>query len=452
MAVLTVKELEAIRPDQDGETFTMGDGMQGLVIARAQGVSIKVSWRYKIDGKQRRIVLGTWRKGESLKAFRDMRDSMQAELRRGIDPIEKGRADRLNEAAALAESKRAASNRLEAERLLNARQTVQELFSAWEAAALKTRADKGAEVRRSFTADVFPLIGDIAAQDIQRVHVNRIILEIGKRATPERDMVRTKRKTLADIRQMFDWAVDQELIATNPTANIKKHKLGKDGERDRVLSEGEVVELFKKLPLSGLHEISRTALMIQISTMCRIGELLAAEWAHVDMDRGQWTIPETKNGKKFTVDISPFALIQFETLKRLTGKTPWLIPNSSLTGPIDPKAITKQTADRQRGNAEPLAGRTQQTDSLSLSGGQWRPHDLRRTGATMCAELGALPDVIERCLNHTVSERMKRIYQRAQYGGHMREAWHTLGARLEILQLQAMGLAENVATLNKKVA
>jgi hypothetical protein len=49
------------------------------------------------------------------------------------------------------------------------------------------------------------------------------------------------------------------------------------------------------------------------------------------------------------------------------------------------------------------------------------------------ATLGALPDVIEKCLNHTEENKMKRIYQRAQYEGPMRDAWKLWGDRLDLL-------------------
>jgi integrase len=92
-----------------------------------------------------------------------------------------------------------------------------------------------------------------------------------------------------------------------------------------------------------------------------------------------------------------------------------------------------------------MSGRSKQTDSLALAGGQWRPHDLRRTGATLMAELGVLPDVIERCLNHTEQTKVKRIYQRPQYEVPMREAWLLLGKRLELLKSKP----DNVFTFAK---
>lgn len=73
------------------------------------------------------------------------------------------------------------------------------------------------------------------------------------------------------------------------------------------------------------------------------------------------------------------------------------------------------------------------SNTLVLVGGRWGPHDLRRTGATMMVALGVLPEVAERCLNHTEQNRVKRTYQRHSYESEMRGAWRILGERLELL-------------------
>ena len=102
------------------------------------------------------------------------------------------------------------------------------------------------------------------------------------------------------------------------------------------------------------------------------------------------------------------------------------------------KTITKQVADRQRGENSPMSNRTKQTDSLILSGGQWRPHDLRRTGATIAVELGISPEAVERCLNHTEQSKIKRIYQRASYASEKKRAWQMLGDKLARLEQEAL--------------
>lgn len=65
------------------------------------------------------------------------------------------------------------------------------------------------------------------------------------------------------------------------------------------------------------------------------------------------------------------------------------------------------------------------------------------------AELGALPDVVEKCLNHTEVGKVKRIYQRAQYEGPMRDTRKLLGIRLALLQGMADGSVTNVVAMQR---
>jgi hypothetical protein len=55
--------------------------------------------------------------------------------------------------------------------------------------------------------------------------------------------------------------------------------------------------------------------------------------------------------------------------------------------------------------------------------------------------------VVEKCLNHTEAGKVKRIYQRAQYEGPMRDAWKLLGTRLRLMQGMAAGRITNVVSL-----
>lgn len=50
--------------------------------------------------------------------------------------------------------------------------------------------------------------------------------------------------------------------------------------------------------------------------------------------------------------------------------------------------------------------------ALFLSGGDWTPHDLRRTGATLLQSLGVTLEIIERVLNHTEPNKLRLTYQR----------------------------------------
>ena len=113
--------------------------------------------------------------------------------------------------------------------------------------------------------------------------------------------------------------------------------------------------------------------------------------------------------------------------------SPWVFPNSSLDGPVCNKSLNKQIADRQRGERLPMQRRSLITDSLLLSGGRWRPHDLRRTAATYMAQLGFSSDVIDECLNHKIQGRSTRIYIRDRREKEQAKAFEALGQHLSFL-------------------
>jgi len=430
MAKITTKALEALKPSDHGKRLPDGDRMFGIVRAVKNdpvAVSVDFQWRYNFGGKVGQVRIGVWPKN-ALKAIREKRDTLKVKITLGIDPMAEREANRLKKQADQIEAKQTQITRLQELAAKDARMTVRGLFDLWQRTDLKKRQDRGSEALRAFEADIFPIIGDVAAVDVTKAHIQRIIDTMLTRGVK-----RMTERVFSDLRQLFGFAMDRDYIGADPTARIKKHKIGGSVERDRVLSEAELIEFFKRLPVSGLVESSQCALTIQLSTITRIGEVLGARWEHVDFERHTWTLPETKNGKRHTVHLNDLALRQFEALRQHTGLTEWVFPASRLNGPVCPKTVTKQVADRQRGDGEPMSGRSKQTDSLALVGGQWRPHDLRRTGATLMAELGVLPDVIEKCLNHTEQTKVKRIYQRAQYEAQMREAWQRLGDRLALL-------------------
>jgi integrase len=442
MAKITTKSLEALKPADHGKRLSDGDRMFGIVRAiknAPEAVSVDFEWRYNFGGKVRQVRIGSWPR-MTLKAIRDERDTLKGKIKDGIDPLAEKEAYRLKKQADQIEAKQTQITRLQELAAKDARMTVRGLFDLWQRTDLKKRQDRGSEALRAFEADVFPLIGDVAAADVTKAHIQLIIDTMLTRGVK-----RMTERVFSDLRQLFGFAMDRDHIEADPTARIKKHKIGGSAERDRVLSEAELIEFFKRLPVSGLVKSSQCALTIQLATITRIGEVLGARWEHVDFERRLWALPETKNGKRHTVHLNDLALKQFEALRQHTGLTDWVFPASRLDGPVCPKTVTKQVADRQRGDGEPMSGRSKQTNTLALAGGQWRPHDLRRTGATLMAELGVLPDVIERCLNHTEQTKVKRIYQRAQYEAPMREAWQRLDERLALLADKP----SNVVTLTR---
>lgn len=168
-----------------------------------------------------------------------------------------------------------------------------------------------------------------------------------------------------------------------------------------------------------------------------MGELLRAQWTDIDLGRGEWHIPaqNAKNGRAHLVHLSDFALDHFAELRDLQ-EGEWVVGGRVSGNPADQKALARLVKDRQRvewlpGRTEPLNKRTtKHAQALAFPNGAWTPHDLRRTAATLMQELGVLPSVIEKCLNHSEPALIRRTYQRAEYLPERREAFAQLGAHL----------------------
>lgn len=310
------------------------------------------------------------------------------------------------------------------------RPTVKELFERWEKRELKSRKDNGAEVRRSFEKDVFPTLGAVAAEDVTRAMVVSVLDSVVERGAPI-----IARNLLGDIRQMFGFAIERDVVEHDPTNRLKRDSFGKKVERERILTDAEIKSLPNRLITARMTESSSTAIWIMISTCCRVGEIIRAEWKDVDLEKKAWRIPphNAKNTKEHTVHLSSFSVRHFKVLKELAEGSRWVLPARSTDQHVCVKSISKQVGDRQRGDKAPMSCRSLHTTALELPGGKWTPHDLRRTGATLMGMLGVRPDVIEKCLNHVEQNKLVRIYQRQKLEVEQAKAWRLLGERLELL-------------------
>ncbi|MDS4031213.1 MAG: tyrosine-type recombinase/integrase [Candidatus Contendobacter sp.] len=432
---LTQKTLEAITPEQQGRKLFDGSNLRGVVrVSKAGEVSVFFVWRYIVAGKARDHYCGTW-PAQSLATIRAARDKAAAARKGdGADPALETKMQRMEKR--LADAQRLANLQQQASAMAahRARPTVADVFEHWAKLELTQRKDLGAEVCRAFRKDVLPALGKLAMADVTRAHITGILDSILARGAR-----RLATRTLSELRQLFGFAYSRGYTETDPTYRLRKADFGgSDTERARVLTESEIQTLARQLPAANLYRPTETAIWLLLATGCRIGELTSARWEHIDFQKRVWSIPATKNGRPHVVYLSAFAVRHLDELHALHSNTPWLYPGRCASadaqdhGPLDPKSITRQLADRQRLKT-PMNKRTQATAALQLPGGPWTPHDLRRTMATFMGDLGVGPDTIEKCLSHVEPNRIKRTYQRQELRGEQAEAWRVVGERLELL-------------------
>jgi integrase len=426
MADLTVLAIQKLQP---AATYKKYNASPGLFVGVASSGEKTFIVRYSVSGKQIDYRLPKPFGMKSDAAHMSLLDARAkaAEIRalgkQGIDYQQKLEADAREVAAQSAQQQQE-----------NA--TVSDLFDAWFPTT--RRKDGGADLARMYRRDILPVIGNKPLRKLEEGDIKSLLQPISATGTNRKAVV-----LLNNLKQMFGWANGRrpwKLLVDDPTCNLRPDDITESGyeetERDRVLSNDEIKTLVRKLPAAKLVKTTELSIWIVLSCCTRIGETVMAEWRHIDLEAGTWFIPEENTKGKapeHMVYLSDFATRQFTALKAITGASRWCFPNESNTDHINVKAPTKQIGDRQAAlrDAQPLAKRSKQPDSLALSTEKWTPHDLRRTGATLLQSLGVEQHVIERMINHAEQNRMQRIYQRFDYAAEQQEGWAKLGNLLD---------------------
>jgi len=393
----TVKALENVPIEWVGDTLADSGGLFGEVrLTKAGAISIRFRYRFRFDGKACWHQCGMW-PAVSLAQIRAERDRARQQVALGVNPSLAKQAAKIEKRAALAQS-------LEKERQdQEDNLTISDLFQQWLKNGV-ARMDGNAEIRSAFAKHVLPVIGDKPL----RLLTESDLLDTLRKAKER--IIRRKRaynggnagllQLASLLKQMLYWAEKRPpwrglLIAGNPADLINvKTLLDSDYQRhrDRVLTADEIRQLHIGLlplaqpqeePVGELIRRFRFAIWLCLSTLCRIGELVAAKWEHIDWQASTWHIPATntkgQRGKRQAqlVFLSAFALEQFRQLHAETGDSVYCFPQVQGRGLAVQAATASAYIAKHQGGHYPL-----------LSGGHWTLHDMRRTGATLMQSLG----------------------------------------------------------------
>ncbi|WP_323011276.1 tyrosine-type recombinase/integrase [Castellaniella sp.] len=458
MGKITTKELSALTEADHNRVIREDGGLTGKVRAGVRGVTILFRYEYWLEGSKRDHRLGSWPK-KSLADIRTERDKLRVSVSDGIDPNAAKKAARIEKQQAVHATIAAA------EATRKAALMVIDLYNDWIENGV-ARKDGNAELARLFSKDVLPVIGCKELRLLTDAHIREMLRKQRKRGVIRQTII-----TFSDLRQMLAWGEKRQpwrglLVDGNPADLVDIEKLIPDDyteERNRVLLPEEIRELadiftrttaeYEAAPAGKKYDYQRPlqretqiALWLCLGTLCRIGELLMAKPEHVDLDKDTWFIPRSntkgrrQQKQEHTVLLSPFTKRLFQELKDLVGDAKWLFPARNKVGEeshICLKTVSRQVGDRQtqfKKRSKPLSHR-RHDDSLVLGGGkngEWTPHDLRRTGATMMQEIGIGLDIIDRCQNHVMpGSKVRRHYLHYDYATEKAEAWKRLGERIE---------------------
>ena len=168
------------------------------------------------------------------------------------------------------------------------------------------------------TGYILPHLGTRRVPDVQRIDVASLHHDM--RATPT-----NANRMLATLSRMFAvaelWQMRPD--GSNPCRKIKHFR---EERRERFLSDEEyrrLGEVLKEVEREGSERPSAiAAIRLLMLTGCRKAEILTLRWEHVDLDRGELRLPDSKTGPR-TVWLSQPARRILDALER-TG--PWVFP------------------------------------------------------------------------------------------------------------------------------
>jgi len=315
---------------------------------------------------------------------------LKLERERGIDP-------QLQKQQSRAEARR----HREAEKL--ARYTVERLVEHYIEECLD-KQKRGNEGARLLRRELVRKLGDRPAAAVTRRELlEQVIRPIMTRAP------RCGTYLLGRIRCAYTHAADQGRLPDDfviPTLGIKG---APQVRRKRAFTDAELATFVRWLPASPFSCTVRDALNLVLYTGCRSGEVVAARWRDIDLERAVWTIRETKNGEPHDVMLCRQAIDLLKSRQELDDA--FAFPSPMHGHHIGQKALGLAQYEARRKNDQGIAA-----DPIEVA---WTVHDLRRTVATGLARLGCPRVVQDRILNH-VDSSVSAIYDRHRYDAEAR--------------------------------
>jgi integrase len=344
------------------------------------------AYRYQspTTGKAAKLTLGRW-PGKGLAEARSAVATARQQVEDGIDP----QAQRMLV--------------LQSTRATPTVAVLVDEFIAQLPASKRTRGMDADYLKR----DVIPVWGAAKVTAIARRDV-RALIETKAKAAPV-----GAGHLLGYVRRLFAYAVDHEIIASNPAAGIKPPAKATQG--DRTLDPGEIKIFWDALPAMEASKQTRLMLKFALVTGQRIGEIRKLQWTDIAGD--WWTIPAAVSKNKLThrVYLTAMARDLLDQARAVAGDSAHVFPGKPPVDCelMDPRAAAqkKQTDLMDRGAA--LHALDRNRDKLPIP--HFTVHDIRRTVASQMTGMGfGREAMVKKVLNHA-DRGVTAIYDRYGY-------------------------------------
>ena len=354
-------------------------------------------WKYRFDGKEKRLALGVYPQ-VTLAVARSKRIDQQKILKeQGSDPLQQRREAKL-------------TARIRAGHTFEA--IAREWWNHWKGVRSRRHADY---VLRRLEIDIFPSLGGKPIEDISAPRIIAVIRTIEKRGALD-----IAKRALQTCGQIFRYAVAHGICERNPVADIKPQDALKPRKKENYarLSAAEFPELLRKIETYDGAMTTRVALRLMALTFVRTSELIGARWKEFDLDAAEWRIPGERMKMK-TPHIVPLSRQAVETLRelsQLTSSNELLFPG-------------------ERDHQKPMSNNTI-LYALYRMGYHSRMtgHGFRGLASTILHENGYRHDYIELQLAHQERDETSAAYNHALYLKERRKMMQAWADMLDVMK------------------
>lgn len=308
---LTSAKIRTLKPSD--KPFKVSDS-HGLYLLVKPGGSRHWYLKYRISGKESRIALGAY-PAISQSDARQQREGIRKMLALNINPVQQRAAVRGS-------------------------RTPEKVFKnvalAWHKSNRKWSQNTADRLLASLNNHIFPVIGNLPVSELKPRHFIDLLKGI-----EEKGLLEVASRTRQHLSNIMRHAVHQELIDTNPAANlggvttppVRRHYPAPPLER--------LPELLERI--GAYHqgrELTRHAVLLMLHVFIRSSELRFARWSEIDFTNRVWTIPATREpiiGVRYSgrgakmrmphiVPLSEQSIAILKQIKDITGNNELIFP------------------------------------------------------------------------------------------------------------------------------
>ena len=308
---LTSAKIRTLKPSD--KPFKVSDS-HGLYLRVKPGGSRHWYLKYRISGKESRIALGTY-PAISLSDARQQREGIRKMLALNINPVQQRAAVRGSRTS---------------------EKVFKNVALAWHKSNRKWSQNTADRLLASLNNHIFPVIGNLPVSELKPRHFIDLLKGI-----EEKGLLEVASRTRQHLSNIMRHAVHQELIDTNPAANLGGVTTPPVRRHYPALPLERLPELLERI--GAYHqgrELTRHAVLLMLHVFIRSSELRFARWSEIDFTNRVWTIPATREpiiGVRYSgrgakmrmphiVPLSEQSIAILKQIKDITGNNELIFP------------------------------------------------------------------------------------------------------------------------------